>query len=138
MGPCTSHKLGSFTPDVQRNRNPRNRMPETGASGSVGAPLGQFEGATRQRCLPTVESRSGAVTESSVSRSRSSNRTCGSPASGFRTRVLLSLCPRQVGLKVGQPDFPQLLIKIVVGKVFLDPYPYLMLSSQPVAQPMSN
>jgi hypothetical protein len=28
---------------------PRNRMPETGASGSVGAPLEQSEGATRQR-----------------------------------------------------------------------------------------
>ena len=27
---------------------PRNRMPETGASGSVGAPLEQSEGATRQ------------------------------------------------------------------------------------------
>src|ERR1700751_223664 len=75
------------------------------------------------RGKPRVESRSGAVTESSVSRSRSSNRTCGSPASGFRTRVLLSLCPRQVGLKVGQPDYPQLLIKIGVGEGFLDSYP---------------
>jgi hypothetical protein len=28
-------------------------MPETGASGSVGAPLEQSEGATRQRRLPT-------------------------------------------------------------------------------------
>ena len=33
--------------------NPRNRMPETSASGSVGAPLDESEGATRQRCPPT-------------------------------------------------------------------------------------
>jgi hypothetical protein len=32
--------------------NPRNRMPETGASGSVGAPLEESEGATRQRLPP--------------------------------------------------------------------------------------
>src|ERR1700748_1955626 len=31
---------------------PRNRMPETGASGSVGAPLEQSEGATRQQDPP--------------------------------------------------------------------------------------
>jgi hypothetical protein len=31
---------------------PRNRMPETGASGSVGAPLEQSEGATRQQVPP--------------------------------------------------------------------------------------
>ena len=31
---------------------PRNRMPETGASGSVGAPLEQSEGATRQQGPP--------------------------------------------------------------------------------------
>ena len=33
---------------------PRNRMPETGASGSVGAPSEQSEGATRQQVLPTA------------------------------------------------------------------------------------
>src|SRR5262249_27553512 len=88
------------------------------------------------RCA--VESRSGAVTDSPVSRSRSSNRTCGSPASGFRTRVLLSFRPRQVGMKVCQPDYPELLIKILVGKMILDPSSYLVFSSQPLAQPMSN
>ena len=37
-----------------------------------------------------VESRSGAVTQKgSVSRSRSSNRVCGCPAIGFRTRLLM-------------------------------------------------
>ena len=45
-----------------------------------------------QRALSTahVESRSGAVTpKCPVSRSRSSNRACRSPAPGFRTRVLM-------------------------------------------------
>jgi hypothetical protein len=36
---------------------PRNRMPETGASGSVGAPLEQSEGATRQQAPPYGRSR---------------------------------------------------------------------------------
>ena len=36
-----------------------------------------------------VESRSGAVAQSPVSRSRSSNRTGGCPAFGFRTRFFM-------------------------------------------------
>jgi tetratricopeptide (TPR) repeat protein len=39
---------------------------------------------------------------------------------------------------MGQPDYPKLLIKIGVGELFLDPCPYLVLSSQPLAQPISN
>jgi len=60
------------------------------------------------------------------------------PHLGFRTRVLLSLRPRQVVPIVGQPDYSELLIKILVGKPILDPPLYLVLSFQPLAQPTSN
>src|SRR5712671_8166645 len=64
-----------------------------------------------------VESRSGAVTpKCSVSRSRSSNRACRSPAPGFRTRVLVSFRPRQVGLEARQTDYSKLAIEVLVGK----------------------
>src|SRR4029077_7085444 len=60
------------------------------------------------------------------------------PHLGFRTRVLRSLRPRQVVSIVGQPDYSELLIKILVGKLIIAPSLYLVLSSQPLAQPVSN
>jgi hypothetical protein len=48
---------------------PRNRMPETGASGSVGPPLERSEGATRQRFSPTDYPIYSVLTLSSLPRS---------------------------------------------------------------------
>ena len=86
-----------------------------------------------------VESRSGAVAfRAPFPDPAHQTGRADLPHPAFGTRVLLSLRPRQVVLKVGQPGYSKPLIKIVVGKLILDPPLYLVLSSQPLAQPASN
>ena len=50
----------------------------------------------------------------SVSTPRSSNRTCGFPASGFRTKVISCFRPREVGCGCRQPYQPQRPVKVFV------------------------
>ena len=61
-----------------------------------------------------------------VSRSRSSNRTCSFPASGFRAR-LGSFRPRQVDASAFQSDETELLVKVLIPKAISFCCPDLML-----------
>ena len=64
--------------------------------------------------LACVESISGAVARSPVSRSRSSNRTGGFPASRLSDKGSFSICPRQVSAKMLQSEQPQLLVEVLI------------------------
>ena len=87
----------------------------------------------------TVESRSGAVAvvNRSVSTPRSSNRTCGFPASGFRTKVISCFRPREVGCGSRQPHQPQRPVKVFVRITASAGTSDFMFPTQPLTQPMS-
>src|SRR5215471_5779454 len=93
-------------------------------------PLGSGEFKLKSGRNATVESRSGAVTpKCPVSRSRSSNRACRSPAPGFRTRYLACAHDGPASLEARQPDDSKLAIQVLVGKTILDLPLDLVLSS---------
>ena len=83
---------------------PRNRMPETGASGSVGAPFEQSEGAARPHC-PLRASPIYSVLSLSLPPLRSERVTV------FCFRLFRSLVPRsqKSKTKMGYETYPNFL-----------------------------
>ena len=73
----------------------------------------------------------------SVSTPRSSNRTCGFPASGFRTKVISCCRPREVGCGCRQPYQPQRPVKVFVRITASSGTSDFMFPTQPLTQPMS-
>src|SRR4030095_12403721 len=74
----------------------------------------------------------------SVSTPRSSNRTCGFPASGFRTKVDSCGRPREVGGRFGEADQAERLVEILVGVRSSPGSAHFVFTTQPLAQPMAG
>ena len=73
----------------------------------------------------------------SVSTPRSSNRTCGFPASGFRTKVISCFRPREVGCGSRQPHQSQRPVKVFVRITASSGTSDFMFPTQPLTQPIT-
>ena len=73
----------------------------------------------------------------SVSTPRSSNRTCGFPASGFRTKVMSCFRPREVGCGSRQLHQSQRSVKIFVRITASSGTSDFMFPTQPLTQPIT-
>ena len=73
----------------------------------------------------------------SVSTPRSSNRTCGFPASGFRTKVISCFRPREVGCGSRQLHQSQRSVKVFVRITASSGTSDFMFPTQPLTQPIT-
>ena len=73
----------------------------------------------------------------SVSTPRSSNRTCGFPASGFRTKVMSCFRPREVGCGSRQLHQSQRSVKVFVRITASSGTSDFMFPTQPLTQPIT-
>jgi hypothetical protein len=92
------------------------RLPETTSCGWASRVERWRGGLGAAYLLPALSFAGASITvPCSVSTSRSSNRTCGFPASGFRTRTH-AFRPRNVAVAQSQLDKPQFFMQVFVGK----------------------